>query len=83
MAIGSANDSITFASVYKGPNTNFKVTKLQESTLHLFRICALNETGQGKWSDVCKFSTVKAPPIISKSKPMFPLKNPKSFRPRF
>ena len=60
------NDS-TFCSVYNGPANAFKVNKLQESTNYLFRISASNETGQGKFSDVYKFTTTKSPPVIMKS----------------
>lgn len=63
----SNSDEDTFKSVYKGPLNVFKVTKLQESSCYLFRICALNEAGQSNWSDIYKFSTSKSPPIISKA----------------
>lgn len=57
----------SFISVYKGPLSVFKVTKLKESSVYIFRISAQNEAGQGKWSDLYKFSTTKSPPIISKA----------------
>lgn len=56
-----------FASVYEGALNAFKVTKLQESSVYLFRVCATNETGQGEWSDICKVATSKSPPIINKA----------------
>ena len=55
-----------FATVYQGALTLFKVNKLQESSAYLFRISAANETGQGKWSDLSRFSTTKSPPSINK-----------------
>jgi len=60
-------DSKMFNSVYKGTANYFKVNKLQESTNYLFRISCLNETGQGKWSDIYKFKTTKSPPVITKA----------------
>lgn len=57
-----------FTCVYKGPLNYFKANKLKESSKYLFRISALNETGQGKWSDIHKFKTTKSPPVITKSK---------------
>lgn len=57
-----------FVSVYNGPYNFFKVNKLQESTTYYFRICASNETGQGKFSELFKFTTTKSPPINLKSK---------------
>ena len=69
MLTSEADKSINlsmFTSVYEGPLNLFKVTKLQESSVYLFRVCATNETGQGEWSDLCKVSTTKSPPIINK-----------------
>lgn len=60
------NEFRSFTLVYKGPLNAFKVTKLRESSVYLFRISATNEAGQGKWSDVYKFSTTKSPPIVNK-----------------
>ena len=60
------SDTKMFNSVYKGTANYFKVNKLQESTNYLFRISCLNETGQGKWSDIYKFKTTKSPPVITK-----------------
>jgi hypothetical protein len=57
----------SFSLAYKGPLNLFKCTKLQESTTYLFRVAATNESGQGEWSDVCKVSTTKSPPIINKA----------------
>ncbi|CAF0919214.1 unnamed protein product, partial [Brachionus calyciflorus] len=55
-----------FVTIYKGQLGVFKLNKLLESTSYLFRICAINEAGQGKWSDVCKYTTSKSPPLINK-----------------
>ena len=70
MLTNEADKSINlnlFTSVYEGPSNLFKVTKLQESSVYLFRVCATNETGQGEWSDICKVTTAKSPPIINKA----------------
>lgn len=60
-------EDLAFFSVYNGPANFFKVNKLQESTNYLFRISASNETGQGKFSEIYKFTTIKSPPVILKS----------------
>ena len=60
-------EDLAFISVYNGPANFFKVNKLQESTNYLFRISASNETGQGKFSEIYKFTTIKSPPVILKS----------------
>jgi hypothetical protein len=67
-SLSSKQDDASFSSVYNGPSNSFKVNKLQESTNYLFRISASNETGQGKFSDIYKFTTTKSPPVILKSK---------------
>ncbi|XP_035704090.1 fibronectin type-III domain-containing protein 3A isoform X3 [Folsomia candida] len=51
-----------FEVVYRGTASNAKVTRLNEDTEYLLRICALNGAGQGPFSDLYKFSTSKAPP---------------------
>lgn len=48
--------------MYRGTASNAKVTRLNEDTEYLLRICALNGAGQGPFSDLYKFSTSKAPP---------------------
>ncbi len=58
--------SSSFQCVYKGPANFYKVNKLDESSSYLFRISALNETGQGEWSDNYQFKTTKSPPLITK-----------------
>ena len=55
-----------FRAIYKGTHNSAKANKLQESSTYLFRICACNETGQGEWSDIYRFTTTKSPPMISK-----------------
>ncbi|RNA36410.1 fibronectin type-III domain-containing [Brachionus plicatilis] len=56
-----------FATAYEGPSNQFRLNKLSESSSYLFRICAINEAGQGKWSHNYHFSTAKSPPIITKA----------------
>ena len=67
MSAANKQDDLTFTSVFNGTTNAFKVNKLQESTTYLFRISASNETGQGKFSDVFKFTTTKSPPVILRS----------------
>ena len=57
-----------FGAVYRGPLGAFKVTRLRESTVYSFRVRGVNESGRGEWSEVCKMSTTKSPPIISKGR---------------
>ena len=54
-------------TIYEGSSNQFRLNKLIESSSYLFRICAVNEAGQGKWSHVYNFSTTKSPPIITKA----------------
>ncbi|CAG7731816.1 unnamed protein product [Allacma fusca] len=51
-----------FQVVYRGSNPYCKVTRLAEDTQYKFRVCALNGAGQGPFSDMYHFSTLKAPP---------------------
>lgn len=51
-----------FEQLYQGSSNTYKVNKLNESSEYVFRVCAINEAGQGPWSDLCTVSTSKAPP---------------------
>ena len=51
-----------FEQVYQGSSNTCKVNKLNESSAYVFRACAINEAGQGTWSDLCTVSTTKSPP---------------------
>lgn len=51
-----------FEHLYQGSSNTYKVNKLNESSAYLFRVCAINEAGQGAWSGLCTFSTSKSPP---------------------
>lgn len=66
--IDANSEDSEFILVYNGPYNFFKVNKLKESAAYYFRISASNETGQGKFSDLYKFTTTKSPPINLKSK---------------
>lgn len=61
------DDEEKFATIYEGSSNQFRLNKLSESTSYLFRICAINEAGQGKWSHSYNFSTARSPPIITKA----------------
>ncbi|XP_029470928.1 fibronectin type III domain-containing protein 3B isoform X2 [Rhinatrema bivittatum] len=54
-----------FNPVYRGPSHTYKVQRLMEFTCYSFRIQAVNDAGEGPFSDVCTFSTTKSvPPAI-------------------
>ncbi len=52
----------SFHPIYHGPSHSHKMNRLSELTEYEFRIYASNEAGDGPYSDVCRFSTTKAPP---------------------
>lgn len=54
--------SFSFHCIYTGTTYSHKINKLQENTPYSFRICAKNDSGAGPWSDMCTFTTSKAPP---------------------
>nr|XP_033814966.1 fibronectin type III domain-containing protein 3B [Geotrypetes seraphini]XP_033814967.1 fibronectin type III domain-containing protein 3B [Geotrypetes seraphini]XP_033814968.1 fibronectin type III domain-containing protein 3B [Geotrypetes seraphini]XP_033814969.1 fibronectin type III domain-containing protein 3B [Geotrypetes seraphini]XP_033814971.1 fibronectin type III domain-containing protein 3B [Geotrypetes seraphini] len=54
-----------FNPIYKGPSHTYKVQRLTEFTCYSFRIQAVNDAGEGPFSDVSTFSTTKSvPPAI-------------------
>ncbi|KAG9494077.1 hypothetical protein GDO78_001751 [Eleutherodactylus coqui] len=54
-----------FLPIYRGPSHTYKVQRLTEFTCYNFRIQALNDAGEGPFSDVYTFSTNKSvPPTI-------------------
>uniref|UniRef100_A0A8C5QJV7 Fibronectin type III domain containing 3B n=1 Tax=Leptobrachium leishanense TaxID=445787 RepID=A0A8C5QJV7_9ANUR len=54
-----------FLPIYRGPSHTYKVQRLMECTCYSFRIQAVNDAGEGPFSDVCTFSTTKSvPPTI-------------------
>lgn len=61
------NKAGSFIPVYQGTNYVYKVSKLQESTLYNFRICAANIAGTGERSKVYSFCTTKSPPPTIKA----------------
>ncbi|XP_076138396.1 fibronectin type-III domain-containing protein 3A isoform X2 [Alosa pseudoharengus] len=56
-----------FASLYKGPCHTHKVQRLNESTSYTFRIQAFNEAGEGPFSNVYTFTTLRSPPAALKA----------------
>ncbi|XP_044147913.1 fibronectin type III domain-containing protein 3B isoform X2 [Bufo gargarizans] len=54
-----------FLPIYRGPSHTYKVQRLTEYTCYNFRIQAVNDAGEGPFSDIYTFSTTKAvPPTI-------------------
>ncbi|KAJ8405880.1 hypothetical protein AAFF_G00313170 [Aldrovandia affinis] len=51
-----------FVSLYRGPCHTHKVQRLLESTSYTFRIQALNEAGEGPFSQTYTFTTPRSPP---------------------
>ncbi|CAG0884777.1 unnamed protein product [Darwinula stevensoni] len=56
--------------MYTGSSHSHKVGRLSETTTHRFRISASNESGQGPYSPIAAFTTLKAPPATLKSPQM-------------
>jgi hypothetical protein len=54
--------SFRFQGVYQGTSHSCKVNRLQEMTVYRFRIAAVNDAGQGDYSEIQEFSTCIAPP---------------------
>ncbi|XP_075058235.1 fibronectin type III domain-containing protein 3B [Mixophyes fleayi] len=54
-----------FLPIYRGPSHTYKLQRLTEFTFYSFRIQAVNDAGEGPFSDVYTFSTTKlVPPTI-------------------
>ncbi|XP_028913799.1 fibronectin type III domain-containing protein 3B isoform X2 [Ornithorhynchus anatinus] len=54
-----------FIPIYRGPSHTYKVQRLAEFTCYSFRIQAVNDAGEGPFSDIYTFSTTKlVPPPI-------------------
>ncbi|XP_075794071.1 fibronectin type III domain-containing protein 3B isoform X1 [Pelodiscus sinensis] len=54
-----------FTPIYRGPSHTYKVQRLTESTCYTFRIKAVNDAGEGPFSEICTFCTTKSvPPTI-------------------
>ncbi|XP_069753682.1 fibronectin type III domain containing 3Ba isoform X2 [Narcine bancroftii] len=54
--------SYRFIPIYRGPSHTYKVQRLMESTSYSFRIQALSEVGEGPFSDIYLFNTIKSLP---------------------
>ena len=52
----------SFTTVFNGPTTSHKVSKLHERTEYQFRIQASNDAGAGPFSDATSFVTTAQPP---------------------
>ncbi|XP_014673734.1 PREDICTED: fibronectin type-III domain-containing protein 3A-like isoform X2 [Priapulus caudatus] len=57
----------SFAPIYNGTSQTFKVNKLTEQTSYSFRIFAVNDAGNGPYSEEYVFTTSKAPPPALKA----------------
>ncbi|XP_036609838.1 fibronectin type III domain-containing protein 3B [Trichosurus vulpecula] len=54
-----------FIPIYRGPSHTYKVQRLTEFTCYTFRIQAVNDAGEGPFSETYTFSTTKCiPPTI-------------------
>uniref|UniRef100_A0A8C4WIU4 Fibronectin type III domain-containing protein 3B n=1 Tax=Gopherus evgoodei TaxID=1825980 RepID=A0A8C4WIU4_9SAUR len=54
-----------FIPIYRGPSHTYKVQRLTESTCYTFRIQAVNDAGEGPFSEICTFCTTRSvPPAI-------------------
>ncbi|XP_068137137.1 fibronectin type III domain-containing protein 3B isoform X1 [Hyperolius riggenbachi] len=54
-----------FLPIYRGPSHTYKVQRLTEFTCYNFRIQAVNDAGEGPFSDIYTFCTTKSvPPTI-------------------
>ncbi|XP_039344560.1 fibronectin type-III domain-containing protein 3a-like isoform X1 [Mauremys reevesii] len=56
-----------FVTVYSGPCHTYKVQRLSESTTYYFKIQAYNDAGEGEFSEVYAFTTIKSPPASLKA----------------
>ncbi|KAJ8868006.1 hypothetical protein PR048_031815 [Dryococelus australis] len=56
-----------FQMVYQGTSLSCKVNRLQELTSYRFRIAAVNDAGQGDFSDVQEYATTITPPAPPKA----------------
>uniref|UniRef100_A0A6A7G3P9 Fibronectin type-III domain-containing protein 3A-like isoform X1 n=1 Tax=Hirondellea gigas TaxID=1518452 RepID=A0A6A7G3P9_9CRUS len=61
------NNNKEFYQVYKGTNSAYKITKLDEATDYRLRICASNQAGIGPNSDPVHLRTTRAPPPAPKA----------------
>lgn len=57
-----------FIPIYRGPSHTYKVQRLMEFTCYTFRIQAVNDAGEGPFSEVFTFSTTKSVPPVIKGK---------------
>ncbi|KAG8445180.1 hypothetical protein GDO86_010087 [Hymenochirus boettgeri] len=56
-----------FITIYRGPSHTYKVQRLSEFTSYSFRIQAVNDAGEGPFSDICTFTTTKSVPPTMKA----------------
>nr|XP_020649461.1 fibronectin type III domain-containing protein 3B [Pogona vitticeps] len=62
-----------FIPIYRGPSHTYKVQRLMEFTCYAFRIQAVNDAGEGPFSEVFTFSTTKSIPPAIKAPRVRPL----------
>ncbi|XP_052782735.1 fibronectin type-III domain-containing protein 3A-like isoform X3 [Mya arenaria] len=51
-----------FIPVYNGPLLSYRITKLRRNKEYKFRLCASNDEGASKWSEVVAYRTLPARP---------------------
>uniref|UniRef100_A0A8C0IQ08 Fibronectin type-III domain-containing protein n=1 Tax=Chelonoidis abingdonii TaxID=106734 RepID=A0A8C0IQ08_CHEAB len=56
-----------FVTVYSGPCHTYKVQRLNESTTYYFKIQAYIDAGEGEFSEVYAFTTIRSPPVSLKA----------------
>ncbi|XP_066565011.1 fibronectin type III domain containing 3Ba isoform X2 [Amia ocellicauda] len=56
-----------FVTIYRGPSHTYKVQRLMESTSYSFRIQAVNDAGEGPYSETYTFNTTKSVPPALKA----------------
>ncbi|XP_072914559.1 fibronectin type-III domain-containing protein 3A-like isoform X2 [Hemitrygon akajei] len=56
-----------FISIYSGPCHTYKIQRLNESSAYNFKIQAINDGGEGPFSEVYTFVTTRCPPPVLKA----------------
>uniref|UniRef100_A0A3B4ELP8 Fibronectin type-III domain-containing protein n=1 Tax=Pygocentrus nattereri TaxID=42514 RepID=A0A3B4ELP8_PYGNA len=56
-----------FITIYRGPSHTYKVQRLVESSSYSFRIQAVSDAGEGPFSDMHSFSTIRSVPPALKA----------------
>jgi thiamine biosynthesis lipoprotein ApbE len=56
--IKQENKNEEFKEVYKGNNTNYKITNLLKNTNYEIRICSIQNGEDGSWTPIIKFTAI-------------------------